>query len=96
MRRSFDALSACVRDQLESDPMSGSLFLFVNARRDRLKVIWWDKTGFCILYKRLEEGTFRLPSMLHANDTSVEIEARELAKILEGIALPRSKQKSIG
>ena len=95
MRRSFDALSACIRDQLQSDPMSGSLLLFVNARGDRLKAIWWDKNGYCILYKRLEEGTFRVPSMLHTSDTSVEIEARELAKILEGIALPRSKQKSI-
>ncbi len=75
--------------------MGGSLFLFVNGRRDRLKAIWWDTNGYCILYKRLEEGTFRIPSMLHASDTSVEIEARELAKILEGIALPRSKQKTI-
>lgn len=95
MRRSFDALSACVRDQLGHEPMSGALFLFVNARRDRLKALWWDKSGFCILYKRLEEGTFRVPSVLLAHETSVEIDARELVKILEGIGLSRSKRKSI-
>lgn len=90
MRRSFDGLAAAARDVLGRDPSSGALFLFVNRSKDRLKALWWDKTGYCILYKRLERGAFRLPGALMARDKSVAIDAAELAKILEGIDLPSS------
>src|SRR5205823_773514 len=57
LRRSIDGLSALVREQLALDPLSGHLFLFRNRRGDRLKILAWDRSGFWILYKRLEQGT---------------------------------------
>jgi transposase len=93
MRRSFDGLAAAARDHLGHDPQSGALFIFVNRDGDRLKALWWDRNGFCILYKRLERGTFRVPSVVERDARSVRIDAEELAKILEGIELTRAKQK---
>jgi transposase len=92
LRRSFDGLAGVVKDVLHHDPLSGALFLFFNRAADRVKVLWWDRTGYCILYKRLERGTFRVPRALSPDSTSVTIEAAELAKILEGIELPPSKR----
>lgn len=93
MRRSFDGLAAAAREHLGRDPQSGALFLFVNRGADRMKVLWWDKSGYCILYKRLERGSFRLPSALERGDRSVQLDAEELTKILEGIELSRTKQR---
>jgi transposase len=67
MRRSFDRLAAA-KETLGQDPRSGAPFLFVNRSADRLKALWWDRTGYCILYKRLERGTFRMPSALRARE----------------------------
>ena len=61
MRKGFDGLCGLVTGQLKSDPLSGALFLFVNRRRDRMKVLYWDGDGLAIWYRRLEQGTFRLP-----------------------------------
>lgn len=94
LRRSFDGLAAVVKDVLRHDPLSGALFLFFNRAADRVKVLWWDRTGYCILYKRLERGTFRVPRAVSPSATSVTIEAGELAKILEGLDLPPSKRRS--
>jgi transposase len=91
LRRSVDGLAAAARDQMGYDPQNGALFLFVNRRGNRLKALWWDRTGFCILYKRLERGLFRMPSPLRLGETSVAIDAQEFAKILEGIFLGRSR-----
>ena len=91
LRRSVDGLAAAAREQMGHDPQNGSLFLFVNKRGNRLKALWWDRTGFCILYKRLEQGLFRMPCALRPGETSVAIDAKEFAKILEGIALGRSR-----
>lgn len=92
MRRSFDGLAECTRQLLEHDPASGALFLFTGKRGTSLKVLWWDKTGYCILYKRLSRGVFRLPSS--AGDAkAVLVDTRELALILEGIDLPSRKAK---
>jgi transposase len=91
LRRSVDGLAAAARDQMGYDPQNGSLFLFVNRRGNRLKALWWDRTGFCILYKRLEGGLFRMPSPLRLGEASVAIDAQEFAKILEGIFLGRSR-----
>ncbi len=62
MRKGFDSLAALVRDHLGRDPMARDLFLFVGRAKDRLKLLYWDGDGFALWYKRLEEGTFRLPS----------------------------------
>lgn len=91
MRKGFDSLAALVRDHLGHDPLSGSLFLFLGRRRDRLKVLYWDSDGFALWYKRLEEGTFRLPAK--NTGASVELKASELAMLLEGIDLTSIKRR---
>jgi transposase len=91
LRRAFDGLAAAAREQLGHDPKSGALFLFVNKAGDRLKALWWDKTGFCLLCKRLERGRFRIPALLRPGDTTIALDAAEFARILEGLDLPRSK-----
>ena len=96
LRRSFDGLAAVARDVMGQDPLSGALFLFFNRAHDRVKVLWWDRSGYCILYKRLERGAFRVPRAMSPNGTHVTIDASELAKILEGIALPPSQQRVRG
>jgi hypothetical protein len=60
MRKSFDGLCALVRNVFQADPLDGSLFLFVNRRGDRLKMLWWDRDGLALFYKRLEAGTFEV------------------------------------
>jgi len=91
MRKGFDSLAAMVRDHLGHDPLSGHLFLFVGRSRDRLKILYWDADGFALWYKRLEEGTFRLP-VLRAGQAKVELKASELAMLLEGIDLGSVKR----
>lgn len=92
LRRSFDGLAALVRDFLGQDPLSGHLFVFRNRPGDRLKILYWDRSGLCLFYKRLEKGTFRLPE--GAGKRSVEIECTEMALILEGIDLKEAKRRS--
>jgi transposase len=98
MRKGFDSLAALVRDHLKHDPFSGALFLFVGRNKDRLKILYWDSDGYALWYKRLEEGSFRLPAS--GAGPSVELKASELAMLLEGIDLrslkrsPRLKAKN--
>jgi transposase len=92
MRRSFEGLAKCTRELLEHDPASGALFLFTGRRATSLKALWWDKSGYCILYKKLARGVFRIPTA-ESGATSVLIDARELALILEGIELPTRKRR---
>jgi transposase len=93
MRKSFDGLAAAARESLRKDPESGALFVFANRRGHRVKILWWDRTGYCLLQKRLEWGAFRLPRTLDANATSVAIDVAELSKILEGVKLPPKKHR---
>ena len=96
MRRGFDTLAAMVKEFLQHDPFSGNLFLFVGRGKDRLKILYWDKDGFALWYKRLEEGAFKLPSVKPAPGQavagSVELKATELAMLLEGIDLKSIKR----
>jgi len=92
MRKGFDSLAALVREHLGYDPLSGHLFLFVGRHKDRLKILYWDADGFAIWYKRIEEGTFRLPSASSA-EASVELKASELAMLLAGIDLTSIKRR---
>ena len=100
MRRGFDTLAASVKEFLKHDPFSGNLFLFVGRGKDRMKILYWDRDGFCLWYKRLEEGTFKLPLTRDADGkaaASVELKATELAMLLEGIdlrSIKRSKRFS--
>lgn len=90
MRKSFNGLSMLVNEVLERDPFSGHLFVFRNRRGDRLKILYWDRSGFCIWYKLLEKGTFRFPSSENAD---VEMSAADLALILEGIDLEGARRQ---
>jgi transposase len=92
MRKVFDSLAALVKDYLGHDPLSRDLFLFVGRNKDRLKLLYWDSDGFALWYKRLEEGTFRLPLAKTAG-ASVELKASELAMLLEGIDLVSIKRR---
>ncbi len=91
MRKGFDTLAALVREHLGHDPLCGHLFLFVSRHRDRLKILYWDADGYALWYKRLEEGTFRLPARPAAG-ASVELRPSELAMLLEGIDLRSIKR----
>jgi transposase len=89
MRKGFDGLAQLVRDQIAQDPLSGHLFVFRNRRRDRLKILYWDRDGFALWYKRLEKGTFRFPD---AQGDRVEVTPAQMAAVLEGIDLSRARQ----
>jgi transposase len=91
MRKGFDSLAALVKDFLGQDPLSGHLFLFVGRARDRLKILYWDTDGFALWYKRLEEGTYRLP-VARENQRGMELKASEPAMMLEGIDLKSIKR----
>ena len=96
MRCSFDGLSTLVADVLEENPLSGHLFVFRNRRGDRVKVLYWDRSGYCLWYKRLEKGVFRFPV---STESCIELDAAELALILEGIDLAgatRRKRFEVG
>ena len=84
MRRSFDALAAVVQQVLAEDPMSGAMFVFANRRANRLKVLWFDRNGYCILYKRLHRALFKLPEG-SAEQQTLKIDARALGQILLGV-----------
>ncbi|MCB9290699.1 MAG: IS66 family insertion sequence element accessory protein TnpB [Lewinellaceae bacterium] len=86
MRKSFDGLSGLVRQGLSRDPLSGEVFIFLNRRRTMIKILVWDRSGFVIWSKRLERGTFELPSNAQAG-ASVALSWEELVMILEGVSL---------
>ena len=94
MRRGFVGLAEIAREQLSQDPGSGALLVFTNKRRDRLKLLWHDRSGFCLLCKVLDQrGFFRIPEAA-PGAASVAIDAAEMAAILEGVLLSPSKARS--
>lgn len=92
MRKSFDGLAAAVQSRMGLDPLSGHLYVFLNHRRNLMKMLFFDRTGYCILYKRLEKGTFQLPRVV-PGASRIEVESAELAMILEGIDLESAKRR---
>lgn len=91
MRRGHDSLAALAREYAGRDVTAGALFLFFNRRVDRVKALWWDGTGYVILYKRVERGYFRVPQPLSVGATSVEIDVTEVVPILEGVPNVRKR-----
>ena len=87
LRRGFDGLAAATRSIIRRDPMSGHVFAFVNRRKNRIKLLVWDRTGYILLFKRLERGTFRIPTQPVAGERHVELDAGELGLMLEGLDL---------
>ena len=95
MRKSFDGLAAIVKNGFKKNPLDGTFFVFINRSADRLKILYWDRDGYALWYKRLEAGRFRLPVTLTGNgDPVVLVSAAQLAMLLEGIeALAVKRQK---
>lgn len=90
MRKSFDGLHTLVRDHLELDAYAGHLVVFASRRRDRVKILYWDRDGFAIWSKRLEEGTYGVPLAENAEERRREITAQELGALLSGIDLKQA------
>lgn len=84
MRKSFNGISALVQSALKKDIFTGDLFVFLNKRGDKVKILYWDRNGYCLWYKRLERGIFRLPAM---KQTVFSVSVSELTLLLEGIDL---------
>ena len=83
MRKSFDGLTGLVQECFRQDPLTGHLFLFVNRRRDRIKILYFDRDGLAIWYKRLEAGSFQIPDSDGCN--SVELRPGQLAMLISGV-----------
>lgn len=84
MRRSFDRLAEVVR-QLGEDPLSGAMYVFVGRRPTRIKVLWWDGSGLCLLYKRLNRAIFKMPAAASSSD-AVQIDFAALRDLMAGVA----------
>jgi transposase len=93
MRKGYDGLFGLVRDRLELEPLSGHLFLFCNAARNRLKVLVWDGTGLWLCAKRLERGCYSWPEA-EAKEARVCLSHEELALLLGGIDLKKTRRKN--
>lgn len=88
-RKSFDGLAGCVREMLSNDPLSGHLFVFFNRRRTLVKVLMWDRSGYCLFCKRLERGRFALGESDGAGASTVA----RLQLVLEGLDLRGARQR---
>ena len=89
MRKSFNGLSALVKSQLEEDPLSGQLFAFINKRKTQMKVLYFDRTGYCIWAKRLEQGQFNFQSQSKGKKL---LSWMQLKLLLEGIKIEKHRQ----
>jgi len=98
LRKGFDGLQGMVREFLGQDPLSGHLFLFLNRRRDRVKVLLWDRDGFVIWYKRLEAGTFQkldpaTCASRGSGEAGIELTTTDLALLLTGVDLASARRR---
>lgn len=92
MRKGFDSLSGIVTQHIIQDVLSGSIFIFMNRRRNQIKLLLWEGDGFSLYYKRLEEGCYELPQ--NTDDTNSRISAQQLQFILQGVQLKSVKMKN--
>ena len=93
LRRGFDGLAAATRSLIGESPLSGHVFAFLNRRRNRIKLLLWDRTGYLLVYKRLERGTFELPTQPAAGRRHIEVDAGELGLMLEGLDLRGARRR---
>jgi transposase len=91
LRRSFDGLALAAQQQLGEDPQSGALLCFVNKRFNRLKILWWDRNGYCLLYKRLHRAIFRIPPGEVPSAASIRLSGAQLAELIAGVARERRR-----
>ena len=92
MRRSFDGLHAIVQSEFKHNVQGGDMFLFLNKRRDRIKILWWDGDGMAIFMKRLEAGTYQLPEVIH-DQVSLVMDRTQVELLLSGIELSSVKRR---
>ncbi|HPM10917.1 MAG TPA: IS66 family insertion sequence element accessory protein TnpB [Paludibacter sp.] len=92
MRKGFDSLSGLVSNEMQLDPLSGYLFVFMNKHRNLIKILRWDLDGFSLFYKRLEKGTYRRPTA-RATAPNSELSKEELFMILHGIDFEKTKKR---
>jgi transposase len=92
MRKSFDGLTGIVQNELKADPLSGAIFIFLNRRRNQVKLLLWEGDGFSLYHKRLEKGSYELPA---SNDgqLAVTVEADQLLLLLRGISLRHIRRR---
>ena len=94
MRKSFHGLVALTESAVKQDPLSGSLFVFFNRQRDRIKILYWGQTGFCIWYQQLQKGTYQLPAAKSLEEQeTMEVTRAQLSLILDGIDLSSARQR---
>ncbi|MEO1303270.1 MAG: IS66 family insertion sequence element accessory protein TnpB [Myxococcota bacterium] len=93
MRRGHDSLAALAREYTERRVLAGALFVFFNRRVDRMKALWWDGSGYVLLYKRIERGFFRVPQPICVGALSLEIDTSEFLAILQGVPNVRRGRK---
>lgn len=91
-RKGFDGLTGIVTGALDQSVMCGSLFLFVNRKRDRIKALWWETGGLTLWYRRLEQGTVELPKS-QSNQSHITIDSVELAMWIAGVSLGSAKKR---
>lgn len=91
MRASFDTLAAVVREVLHEEPQSGALYVFVGKRPTRVKVLWWDRNGYCLLYKRLHRALFARPGAV-SGTAAMSIDGAALHQLLSGVAREEKRQ----
>ena len=92
MRKSFDGLSGLVNDLLESSPVSSSVYVFINKRRDKVKLLHWVGSGYLLYYKRLEEGTFELPRY-EINRGMIRLSYTQIVMLIDGISIVNIKRR---
>jgi len=90
---SFDALSGLVRNNLGNNPTSGEVFIFINRRRDKIKLLHWQGSGYLLYYKRLEKGTFELPRY-DASVGSITLSYSQLVLIIEGLSIKNLQKRA--
>lgn len=93
MRRSFDSLALVTKEALGKDPRDGSLYVFIGKRPTRVKVLWWDRNGYCLLAKRLHRALFHRPDAGDDAAASVQIDSSALAQLLAGVAVAQTRRK---
>ncbi len=92
MRKSFDGLCGIINDEINLEPTSGVVFIFMNKRRNQIKLLQWSHGGFVLYYKRLETGTFDKPNLL-MNNKGLYIEWAQLVMLIEGISIKNIRNK---
>lgn len=94
LRKSFHGLVALTEEELKQDPLSGDLFVFLNRRRDRIKILYWAETGYCIWYQQLQQGTYEIPEPESLDQTTtLKVTRSQLSLILDGIDLSSVRQR---